>query len=40
MPAFALAWAASAVIRAASLNLCTDEYLLLLAEPRQIASIS
>jgi iron complex transport system substrate-binding protein len=40
MPGFALAWAASAVIRAASLNLCTDEYLLLLAERNQIASIS
>jgi len=40
MSAFALAWAASAAMRAASLNLCTDEYLLLLARPGQIASIS
>jgi iron complex transport system substrate-binding protein len=32
--------AASAAARIASLNLCTDEYLLLLAEPRQIASVS
>ena len=39
MPASALLLAASAV-RAASLNLCTDEYLLLLAEPRQIVGIS
>jgi iron complex transport system substrate-binding protein len=39
MPASALLLAASAV-RAASLNLCTDEYLLLLAEPRQIAAVS
>jgi len=40
MPAFALAWAASAAVRAASLNLCTDEYLLMVARPEQIASIS
>jgi len=40
MPAFALAWAASGAIRAASLNLCTDEYLLVLARPEQIASVS
>ena len=39
MPASALLSAASAV-RAASLNLCTDEYLLLLAEPREIVSVS
>lgn len=36
MPASALLLAA----RLASLNLCTDEYLLLLAEPQQIASLS
>jgi iron complex transport system substrate-binding protein len=40
MPASALLLAASAAIRAASLNLCTDEYLLLLAEPRQIVGVS
>jgi iron complex transport system substrate-binding protein len=39
MPASALL-AASATLRAASLNLCTDEYLLLLAEPRQIVGVS
>ncbi|MGZ2411369.1 iron complex transport system substrate-binding protein [Sphingomonas sp. F9_3S_D5_B_2] len=39
MPAFALL-AASLPLRVASLNLCTDEYLLLLAEPRQVASVS
>ena len=39
MPASALL-AASAAVRVASLNLCTDEYLLLLAEPRQVASVS
>ena len=32
--------AASAAARIASLNLCTDEYLLLLADPQQIASVS
>jgi iron complex transport system substrate-binding protein len=32
--------AASAAIRAASINLCTDEYLLLLARPQQIVSVS
>ena len=32
--------AASAAARIASLNLCTDEYLLLLADSRQIASVS
>jgi iron complex transport system substrate-binding protein len=36
MPAFALLLAA----RVASLNLCTDEYLLLLARPSEIASVS
>jgi len=39
MPGSALVWAAEAV-RAASLNLCTDEYLLLLGEQRQIVSVS
>ena len=32
--------AASAALKAASLNLCTDEYLLLLAKPEEIASVS
>lgn len=40
MPASALLLAASAGIRAASLNLCTDEYLLLLAAPEQIVGVS
>lgn len=40
MPAYALLLAASAGVRAASLNLCTDEYLLLLAEPKQIVGVS
>lgn len=40
MPAFALALAVEAAVRAASLNLCTDEYLLLLARPQQIVSVS
>lgn len=40
MPAFAWASAADAAIRVASLNLCTDEYLLLLARPQQIVSVS
>ncbi len=31
---------ASASIRAASINLCTDQYLILLAEPGQIVSVS
>jgi iron complex transport system substrate-binding protein len=39
MPAFALL-AASLPLRVASLNLCSDEYLLLLADPRQVVSIS
>lgn len=39
MPASALLLA-SAAIRAASLNLCADEYLLLLAKPSQVASVS
>lgn len=40
MPASAWALVAEAAVRAASLNLCTDDYLLLLAEPRQIVSVS
>ena len=32
--------AASGALRVASLNLCTDEYLLLLARPREIVSVS
>jgi iron complex transport system substrate-binding protein len=39
MPAFALL-AASLPLRVASLNLCSDEYLLLLANPRQVVSVS
>ena len=39
MPASVLLSAASA-LRVASLNLCTDEYLLLLARPEEIASVS
>jgi iron complex transport system substrate-binding protein len=39
MPAFASLLAASAV-RVASLNMCADEYLLLLARPEQVASVS
>ena len=33
-------WAIDAGLRVASLNLCTDEYLLLLAQPAEIASVS
>ena len=40
MPVFASLLAASAALRVASLNLCTDEYLLLLARPAEIASVS
>lgn len=40
MPAFALLAGASIAVRAASLNLCTDEYLLLLAPPERIVSVS
>jgi iron complex transport system substrate-binding protein len=40
MAVSALALAAEAAVRAASLNLCTDEYLLLLAKPQQIVSVS
>lgn len=32
--------AAEVAVRAASLNLCTDEYLLLLARPEQVVSVS
>lgn len=39
MPGFASLSVASA-LRVASLNLCTDEYLLLLAEPGQIVSVT
>ena len=39
MPAFALL-AASLPLRVASLNLCSDEYLLLLADPRRVVSVS
>jgi iron complex transport system substrate-binding protein len=39
MPASALLLA-SVAIRAASLNLCADEYVLLLAKPSQVASVS
>ena len=39
MPGFALHFAEAAV-RVASLNMCTDEYLLMLARPEQIASVS
>ena len=40
MPASALLLGASAAARIASLNLCTDEYALLLAEPQQVVSVS
>jgi iron complex transport system substrate-binding protein len=40
MPAFASLLAASGALRVASLNMCTDEYLLLLARPQEIASVS
>ena len=33
-------WAASAALRVASLDLCADEYLLLLARPGEVASVS
>src|SRR5688572_22275683 len=39
MPGFASLLVASAV-RAASLNMCSDEYLLLLARPAEVASVS
>lgn len=40
MPASAFLLGASAATRIASLNLCTDEYLLLLARPQQVVSVS
>ena len=40
MPAFALLLGASAAARIASLNLCTDEYVLLLARPQEVVSVS
>jgi len=40
MPGFGSLLAASLAVRAASLNMCADEYLLLLAKPQQIASVS
>lgn len=40
MPGFASLLAASGAVRVASLNMCTDEYLLLLARPHEIASVS
>jgi iron complex transport system substrate-binding protein len=40
MPGFVSLLAVSGALRVASLNLCTDEYLLLLARPSEIASIS
>lgn len=40
MLAFAFLLAASGAARVASLNLCTDEYLLLLAQPNQVVSVS
>ncbi|HEX6218848.1 MAG TPA: ABC transporter substrate-binding protein [Sphingomicrobium sp.] len=40
MPASALLLGASAAVRAASLNLCTDELLLLLARPEQVVSVT
>src|SRR4029453_6327323 len=40
MPGFASLLVTSAALRVASLNMCTDEYLLLLARPQEIASVS
>ena len=40
MLGFASILAASVAVRAASLNMCSDEYLLLLAKPAEIASVS
>ena len=40
MAGFASLLAASAAVRVASLNLCSDEYLLLLARPGEVASVS
>jgi iron complex transport system substrate-binding protein len=40
MPDFVSLLAVSGALRAASLNLCTDEYLLLLARPAEIVSVT
>jgi len=40
LPASVFLLGASAAVRAASLNLCADEYLLLLARPDEIAGVS
>lgn len=40
MPGFVSLWAASEALRVASLNMCADEYLLLLAKPQEIASVT
>ena len=40
MPVSASLSAVSAALRVASLDLCADEYLLLLARPSEIASVS
>jgi iron complex transport system substrate-binding protein len=40
MPGFASLLVTSAAVRVASLNMCADEYLLLLARPQEIASVS
>jgi iron complex transport system substrate-binding protein len=40
MPGFASLLVASEALRVASLNMCTDEYLLMLAKPSEIASVS
>ena len=40
MPVSGLLLGASAAVRAASLNLCTDELLLLLARPEQVVSVT
>jgi iron complex transport system substrate-binding protein len=40
MPGFGSLLAASAAVRVASLNMCADEYLLLVARPQEIVSVS
>ena len=40
MPVSASLLAASSALRVASLDLCADEYLLLLARPAEVASVS
>lgn len=40
MPGFASLLAVSEALRVASLNMCTDEYLLMLAKPGEVASVS